>query len=147
MRLSAILQALHDSFDFITKISKEKFELNDNFSKELETYLHTNPHKIIFSENVERGYKLLEYFNKNKLTLAGYEIDDLSKDIKEIFFTLIEKTNTQGPKKPYISVCKYVLSDESKILKLNDINQKIGKTVNIKIVEEACKDMSQNGFG
>ena len=84
LRLSGILQALHDAFDYVMNTSTEKFELTINFSNDLQVFLETNPLKIISIDNVNRAYKLLEYFNKHKLVLAGYEID-INDDIKDIF--------------------------------------------------------------
>lgn len=59
LRLSGVLQSLHVAFEYVTKTSIEKFELNDNFLNELSVFLDKNKLKTISIDNVNRAYNLL----------------------------------------------------------------------------------------
>ncbi len=86
--MSAIIQTIHDSFNYVVNFSKEKFIINDLFDQDLEIYLNINKCKKISGENVMRAYNMLAYFNKHKLALAAYQFD-INIPIKNIFANLI----------------------------------------------------------
>jgi hypothetical protein len=115
LRLSGIVQMIHEAYDYSVK-SKFK-HLSVQFSLQLDKDLEniSSVQKKISKDNIIRGYKLLSYFNKTKLVLAGFDSD---WDIP--FDTIIENlssndTNIQNEENFKFLLIKYVLqSDESK---------------------------------
>ena len=150
LRLSGILQALHDAFDYVMNTSTEKFELTINFSNDLQVFLETNPLKTISIDNVNRAYKLLEYFNKHKLVLAGYEID-INDDIKDIFTQLIEM-NTAVIEEEAKTIeqqiaCLIMLAPTVTVLLNDDVNQKMQKAVSMPLITKVCISLEKCGLG
>lgn len=61
IRLAAIIQTLHDAFEYAKKRKNE--EMNKGIEDEINSTEYTC---FINEENLDRAYKLLEFFNKNK---------------------------------------------------------------------------------
>jgi hypothetical protein len=124
LRLSCILQALHDSFEYIMSLdSSERFILDSKIEERLNFESRTQT--IISLENIERAYQLLQYFNKNKLVLANYEIDT-NIDIELTFDKLITElsteidTNTGFPLESM--VIKEILESKEKKINMTSLN-------------------------
>ncbi len=89
LRLSLIMQALHDAFKYVMAIdSTKRFDLTSSTDDDILLYANSNNESVISEDSVNRAYKLLEYFNINKLLLAGYSID-VTMSIEDCFNILI----------------------------------------------------------
>ena len=145
--MSAILQSIHDSFDYIVNLSKEKFIINESFDKDLGIYLNINKCKKISGENVIRAYNMLTYFNKHKLALAAYQFD-ISSPIKEVFTNLISSAASinEGSTVQQQVAGVLLLCNDSEV-RLNDLNQRMSRKTSISLIENVCKDLQNNGFG
>jgi len=89
LRLSLIMHSLHVAFEYVMVIDiSKRFKLNPQSDEDIVEYNSSNNQTEITGESVIRAYKLLEFFNKNKLLLAGYDID-VELNIEEIFNILV----------------------------------------------------------
>ena len=150
LRLSGILQLLHDAFDFVKTLELENLVLNENFISLSQEYIKTQTNNLIDVENMDRAYNLLEFYNKNKLILAGYTFFDWQTEIHQIFLKLLEnnkkKESTNSSLENIIS--KYILTSSFDEFKLNDINQKYkNKGCSAKFVREHFLKLNSQGFG
>ena len=121
LRLSAILQSLHDAFNYVTIYAPDKKSVDEQFVEKVEEILARGYESDITVANVKRAYTLLEFFNKNKMVLSGYQHDDWSRGLKEIFLSLAKA-------KPAVTleqqIIKHILLSESRKINANDLNQK-----------------------
>ncbi len=103
--------------------SSERFILDSKIEERLNFESRTQT--IISLENIERAYQLLQYFNKNKLVLANYEIDT-NIDIELTFDKLITElsteidTNTGFPLESM--VIKEILESKEKKINMTSLN-------------------------
>lgn len=71
---------------------------------------------FINEENLDRAYNLLEFFNKNKLILSGFENDDWSLPIKNIFESLLSTAETAViPVNPSSIIASHILITRSTV--------------------------------
>ena len=98
LRLCGILKALKSSVDLVQKESAEKFELNESLTEEIDSYkedtIGDDQRVVIQTSIVEKAYNLLEYFNKNKLVLAGY-VFDLNAPLKTAIVEALESMQVE----------------------------------------------------
>ena len=150
LRLSCILQSLHDSFNYIMGLVPEKrFKLDDKFEKDLNEHFKTHIETEINLESVKKAYNLLEYFNKNKLVLAGYTIDS-SLEIEEIFDLLIQEMENGKSIEIYpiesIIIKEIIESNEFKV-SLTGINSKLSRKCTMAMIHSAVKLLIEHKFG
>ena len=141
-----MLQAVHDSFDYIIEHSTEKIELSEEFMSQLKKHVDSNASspKIVDVLNVERAYNLLTFFTKNKLVLSDYTID-LTTNLVDIFTKLVAAPTPQTPVvseeiKIRNKIINSILLNPNKNVSLHDVNQilanKIKKPQILAAVEE-----------
>ena len=76
LRLSCIIQSFHNAFEIIKPLDvKLRFDISIELDQYLDEFFKENKKMEVNLENTERAYKLVQYFNLNKLVLAGYNID------------------------------------------------------------------------
>lgn len=81
MRLCGILKALYVAVNFVEKHSSHSQDLNHILVKEIDAFLKdkdlvlSRQRFLISTQIVTNAYELLDYFNKHKLVMAGYEFD------------------------------------------------------------------------
>lgn len=147
--LAGILQAFDEGFHYVNNISEEKFSLNQKFKEDLIKNLSLIENKITISEdNIKRAYRLLEYFDKNKLILSGYEHEDWSLPLSEIIKGILsqiknmkkDSSNSCNALKTLSLINKKILLSEKKDHKVNELNQ------SFKHIEYVDKDFIQNIF-
>lgn len=115
LRLSAILQCLHDGFNHVSVFAPVKKKIDAEFVENVEDMIAKGCDSIVSVENVKRAHALLEFFNKNKMILSGYLHEDWSGDFKEILISLVKA-------KPAVTLEQQIirhilLSEKPKVLK------------------------------
>ena len=88
LRLSAFLQSLQDAFNCVTSFAQDKKSVDQEFFEKVEEMLAKGYEPEISVANVKRAHVLLEFFNKNKMILSGYQHDDWSGNLKGILLRL-----------------------------------------------------------
>ena len=150
LRLSLIIQSLHDSFNYVmTMDSSRRHKLDSNTDEEITAYVSDSIDKPneITEESIIRAYKLLSYFNKHKLILAGYSFD-LASDIEEIFNNLIKENNVSSfNHSPETKIVSYILQSNQSEFNLNDLNHRFSRYSNIAVVKKIVKNLADNNFG
>jgi len=140
LRLSAILQSLHDAFNCVTRFAQDKKTVDEEFVQKVEEMLAKGYEPEISVENVKRAHVLLEFFNKNKMVLSGYQHEDWSGDFKEILLSLAKA-------KPVVTleqqIIKHILLSENQKINANEVNQKFtaAKADIIKTIFEKLADL------
>jgi hypothetical protein len=151
LRLSGILQSLHDAFEFVCTNDDEKFELNERFDENLTKYLEDLPTDGVVSiENVNRAHFLLDYFNKTKLILSGYDSPDWTESVFNILSNLIAdlpEDNKSHVRTIEQEVANKIFCKAELCVELNNINQNIGKKVNIKIICKVAENLESQNLG
>ena len=150
LRLSLIIQSLHDSFNYVmTMDSSRRHKLDSNTDEEITAYVSDSIDKPneITEESIIRAYKLLSYFNKHKLILAGYSFD-LASDIEEIFNNLIKENNVSSfNHSPETKIVSYILQSNQSEFNLADLNHRFSRYSNIAVVKKIVKNLADNNFG
>ena len=149
LRLSCILQTLHDSYDHIMNVDISlRFKLDKAFEDHLNNHLKRDIKLEICLKSVERAYKLLEYFNKNKLLLAGYNID-INSEIEVIFNNLI--TELEAASNDVISIessiIKDILEADTSKVSLTQINAKLSRKCTMAILSPVVKTLIDKNLG
>ena len=81
IRLCGILKALYVAVNFVEKHSSHNQDLNNILVKDIDAFLDdkdlvlSKQRFLISAQIVTNAYDLLDYFNKHKLVMAGYEFD------------------------------------------------------------------------
>jgi hypothetical protein len=146
-----MLQAVHDSFDYIIEHSTEKIELNDEFMSQLKSHVDSKSisTKIVDVLNVERAYNLLTFFTKNKLVLSDYKID-LSTNLVDIFTKLVAAPIPQTPVvsediKLKNKIINAILLNTNKNVSLHEINQILTNKIKKQEVMAAVAELTLFG--
>jgi hypothetical protein len=122
LRLSGIIQMIHEAYDYTVKSSFQHLSQEFSFSLEDDLKNNSSLQKKISKDNIIRGYKLLTYFNKTKLVLAGFDTDwDLPFDIIIENISLV----TMSDEKLIYKVCKYILKSKKVQFDLSAIQQSL----------------------
>lgn len=147
LRLSCVLQALHDAYEYISK-NENRFVLNSDFEEQLTTHFIGETQFIISEHNIIRANNLLSFFNKNKLVLAGYSID-ISKTIEECFDILISELTFNDDNQLTIeqTLIRKILEMSDKHVNLTDLNNSDSRNFTIKLVLDAGTILQNNNFG
>ncbi len=149
LRLSCILQALHDSFEHIMSLEpSQRFILDSKIEEHLSDYFKSQTQTIISSENIERAHQLLQYFNKNKLVLAGYDIET-NIDIELTFDRLINELSTESDTTSSLEslVIKEILESSNKKINMTSLNAKFSRKCTIAVLNAVVKLLSEKKFG
>lgn len=150
LRLSLIIQSLHDAFNYVmTMDSSRRHKLDSNTDEEITAYVSDSIDKPseITEESIIRAYKLLSYFNKHKLILAGYSFD-LASDIEEIFNNLIKENNVSSfIHRPETKIVSHILQSDQSEFNLADLNHRFSRYSTIAVVKKIVKNLSDNNFG
>jgi len=149
LRLSCILQAIHDAFAYIMSLdASERFTLNSVIEERLNNHFESQTQTQISSVNIERAYLLLQYFNKNKLVLAGYEIDT-NMEIESIFDKLINEISLESDIILSVEslIIKEILESITKKINLTSLNGKFSRKCTITILNTVVKLLSEKKFG
>jgi len=114
------LQVIDDAFNYVTKISFEKFILNETFVTDAKNHLVKNPvNEIEISvDNLKRAVNLLMFFNKSKIILSGFPCGNFDSSFwnSDCFLTIVTElcvprqtsfTKTEN------SLCKLILLDQN----------------------------------
>lgn len=144
IRLAAIIQVLHDAFEFV----KTRYPGLQSMTKEIEQVMIKERKTCSISkENLERAYFLLEFFNKNKLILSGFQYNGwISTSLKQIFINLIKFDNKKGTSIDI--VLEHVLFSEKNFFKKNEINQALKyRGINVKDIEIAFEKLKKLNLG
>ncbi len=144
LRLAVILQVIDDAFNYVTKISFEKFILNETFVTDAKNYLLENPvNEIEISvDNLKRAVNLLMFFNKSKIILSGFPCGNFNSSFwnSDCFLTIVSQLCV--PRQASISktestLCKLILLDE---------NNELDSCSKSKIHQEKFKCLSRDRF-
>ena len=98
LRISVILKGLSIGVDFSLAnphLDSNSVLLNDEIDKFINDKKLPNP-GLIFTGLLERAYNLLEYFNKCKLVMSGYEFDTTETLSKTIPIIIKQKSMDKG---------------------------------------------------
>ena len=132
------MQCLHDGFTYVSIFFPDKKKIDAKFVEHVEEMLAKGYDSTVHVENVNRAYVLLEFFNKNKMILSGYQREDWSGDFKEILLSLVKE-------KPVFSleqtIIKHILLSDICKVKSNDINQKFS-AANANLVRSIFQKLS-----
>lgn len=142
--MSAILQNLHDAFEYVTRKASEKNKLTESFLSEMEEFLEKENNSIIYVENVERAFSLLDYFTKHKLALSGYTCDDWSVSLGDLFLEILR--NNRDNDSLESQIVRFCLLHPERKISTNIVNQRFANASadEIKII---FKNLSESSLG
>ena len=149
IRLAVIIQVIHDAFDYV----KERHPGLVSITNEIESEIENSEGECIISvDNLNRAWSLLEWFNKNKLILSGFDFNNWeTTNINDIFKFLIGQLSfDQKIKQPSIAniIYSYVLLSEKTEFKKNDINQALKhKGVTSIDIDKALQTLQSHKLG
>jgi hypothetical protein len=174
LRLSAIIHNIHEAFNYVSTISSEKKNLTPDFALRLEEHFKTINSFTVSGENLVRGYNILEFFNKTKLVLAGFECGDWELSIEDIFKSFLNPLESVQQHSMILNnnqsidtekgICKSVNLNNRKEVKQkimahilltnelefngNKLNQSFkGRGCRSDVISEVFKELSNHGYG
>ena len=153
LRLCGVLKALTRAIILIQTESAEKLELDEKLVEKVDEYkkeyAKENP-VLISTDIVNTAYKLLEYFNKTKLVLAGYEFAvnaPLKESMNEIHLEHKYTGNSGRESKTNLKVIiKRCLLYPGAQFTLKDLLNKF-RDVNKTTIRDAFKHLIEQEFG
>ena len=144
LRLSAIIQTLHDAFDFVTTHALAEKKIQESFVKKVEKALETSNNCIISGENMIRAFNLLEFFNKNKMVLSGYTTENWSSALIVILAKILRSTRAIETLEQQI--VKFILLNEETSITANKVNQKFSNAT-AEMVKTIFKTLADSNIG
>ena len=120
---------MHRSYKYVVDQAENNKQLNEKFTSHALSFIETTQNKSFINvDSVERGFKLLEFFNKNKLILAEYENNDWSADFFAILDSLINKKIPAESNNLVRSITKFCLLLQKRKFSCNEVNKKFSKS-------------------
>ena len=158
LRLCLVLHALTISYSLIIKLEKsDRFHLNTNIEPLVNEYVKTNNYLVISLSVMESATNLVSYFNKHKMALAGYDLNDWTDnyydllikykaEIKSKMPSILDEVDVSDDIK---KLSKHILLMNGEELTSNEINQKKrGLTaVNASTIKSAFNYLDKIGLG
>lgn len=128
--------------DIIIKEAEQKKKNNQNENLEVdEGSLNEDiSFKTIKMKTIKQSFELLSYFNKHKLVLANYHVNDWNANIYDVLDELIKHEKSKKSNKNYsdldLKLIELVLNFNKKEFSCNDVNQKtsLGNAADVKRV-------------
>lgn len=174
IRLAGLLQNLHEAFDYVNSINnhrlqtiqqlesdqllEKKLELNAEFVSNLDEHLNNNLN-IVNLTYIHSAYKLLEYFNKTKLILSGFDTKfDFAETSIDVILVKIRDNDMSNNNESTNSVCqsqnltkkiiqKILLDDKNIDTKMNTLNQSLkGKGARATLIRDIFNLLEHEGI-
>lgn len=154
LRLTCILQALHEAFDFIHIYSGNKDVISEDFVEKVKSWIKEHDTFVITTINVIRAKSLLDYFNKSKLILSGFVCNDWSESIDIILSDLVNPTimtedeNLAFEETLKSRIYQKLLISDQKTFNLNTLNQSFkGRGSNKVFIHDIFRNLENLNFG
>ena len=132
LRISTILTALEESFEFVmqieTNLNIDKFHISEKIKTYFETVFTLEEKSICYikRETLERANKLLDISNITKILFAGYHVNDVCMSFDNILTCLFESLKNPNDLETKSNIAYYakIIKNPGPVIILNDILQK-----------------------